>query len=66
VEREARVEEAIGVVRDRRQSDGRWLLDVRHKDTLYPEFSGEVGQPNRWVTLSARRVLDSTRLGNDR
>ena len=35
-----------------------WLLDVRHRDTLHEEMSGGVGQPNRWVTLRARRVLE--------
>jgi hypothetical protein len=38
-----RVTEAIGIVLDRRQADGRWLLDVRHRDTLYSEFAG--GRP---------------------
>jgi hypothetical protein len=55
---DSRMDEAIDVVRARRQSDGRWLLDVRHKNTLHAELSGEVGEPNRWVTLLARRVLD--------
>ena len=58
VQPDARVEEAIGIVLERRQADGRWLLDVRHRDTLHEELAGEVGQPNRWVTLRARRVLD--------
>ena len=48
---------ALDAVRQRRQPDGRWLLDVRHRDTLHPEMAGEVGQPNRWVTLRALRVL---------
>jgi len=55
---DARVEEAVGIVRARSQADGRWLLDVRHKDTLHEEMAGAVGQPNRWITLRARRVLD--------
>jgi hypothetical protein len=55
---DSRLEEAMTVVRQRRQSDGRWLLDVRHRDTLYPELAGNVGEPNRWVTLRALRVLD--------
>ena len=55
---DARVEEAVGIVRERRQDDGRWLLDVRHRNTLYVDLAGEVGVPNRWVTLRARRVLD--------
>ena len=56
--RDGRVDEAMSIVRGRRQSDGRWLLDVRHRGTLYPELAGEVGEPNRWVTLRALRVLD--------
>ena len=52
------VEDAIAVVTERRQADGRWLLDVRHRHTLHEEMSGTVGAPNRWVTLRALRVLD--------
>ena len=54
-----RVEEAVAIVRDRRSGDGRWLLDVRHRNTLYEELAGPVGVPNPWITLRARRVLDS-------
>ena len=53
-----RVEEAVSTVRSRRQSDGRWLLDVRHRDTLHEEMAGAIGEPNRWLTLRALRVLD--------
>ena len=55
---DARVEDAVALVMRRRQPDGRWLLDVRHKDTLYEDIAGEVGTPNRWVSLRALRVLD--------
>jgi hypothetical protein len=55
---DARVDEAVAIVRERRQEDGRWLLDARHRDTLHEEFAGAVGAPNRWITLRARRVLD--------
>jgi hypothetical protein len=55
---DARLDEAIEIVRERRQSNGRWLLDVRHRNTLYPHFAGEVGEPNRWITLRGLRVLD--------
>jgi len=58
VEPDRRVEEAVASVLERQQSDGRWLLDIRHRDTLYEEFAGVVGEPSRWVTLRARRVLD--------
>jgi hypothetical protein len=58
VQPDARVEEAVTTVRERRQGDGRWLLDVRHRDTLHEELAGTVGAPNRWITLRALRVLD--------
>ena len=55
---DGRVEEAVAIVRERRQGDGRWLLEVRHRNTLHEELAGTVGAPNRWITLRARRVLD--------
>jgi hypothetical protein len=55
--RDARIDEAIAMVRERRQHSGRWLLDVRHRKTLYEEMAGALGEPNRWITLRARRVL---------
>jgi hypothetical protein len=58
VQPDARVEEAIAIVLERRQDDGRWLLDLRHRDTLHEELAGAVGEPNRWITLRALRVLD--------
>jgi hypothetical protein len=66
---DARVEEAAGAVTHRRQhglaaTEGCWLLDVRHKNTLYPEMAGEVGAPNRWITLRALRVLNWYRRSN--
>ena len=54
---DTRIDEGIAVVRERRQADGRWLLDVRHRDTLYPHVAGEVGAPNRWITMRAMRVF---------
>jgi len=55
---DTRVDEAIAIVLERRQGDGRWLLDVRHRNTLHEEFAGAVGEANRWVTLRALRVLE--------
>ena len=57
VQPDERMEEAIAILRERRQSDGRWLLDVRHKDTLYEELAGPVGAANHWISLRALRVL---------
>jgi catechol 2,3-dioxygenase-like lactoylglutathione lyase family enzyme len=58
VQPDARVEEAIAIVRERAQADRRWLLDVTHRDTLHVEMAGSVGAANRWTTLRALRVLD--------
>jgi len=58
VELDARVEEAVAVVLERRQDDGRWNLDLRHRDTPHEQLAGHVGAPNRWITLRALRVLD--------
>jgi len=55
---DARTGEALAIVRERRRADGRWLLDVRHEDTLYEEIAGAAGAPNRWITMHALRVLD--------
>ena len=54
---DARADEAVAALLERQQSDGRWLLDVRHRDTLYQQIAGEVGAPNRWITWRAMRVL---------
>jgi hypothetical protein len=53
---DARLEEALAVVSGRRQPDGRWLLDLRHPRTLYEDLAGDVGAPNRWITLGALRA----------
>jgi hypothetical protein len=58
VEPEVRVEEAVAIVLERRDTGGTWPLGVRHRNTLHAEFAGTVGAPNRWTTLRALRVLD--------
>jgi hypothetical protein len=57
VEPDARVDEAVAIVLGRRQDGNRWLLDRRHHNTLHGALAGDVGAPNRWVTLRALRVL---------
>jgi len=58
VEPDSRVDEAVAIVAERRQGDGRWLLDLRHRNTLHEDIAGVVGAPNRWITLLALRVLE--------
>jgi hypothetical protein len=52
-----RVDDAVALVRDKRQADGSWLLDGTHDDALDFAFSESVGEPSRWTTLRALRVL---------
>jgi hypothetical protein len=53
-----RVDEAVELVVERRQPDGRWLLDEPHRDAVHDDLEGGAGQPSRWNTLRAVRVLD--------
>ena len=52
-----RIREAMQVVENLRQGDGRWLLDRAHDESLAFPFSESVGEPSRWNTLRALRVL---------
>ncbi|MFT4039850.1 MAG: hypothetical protein QM692_16855 [Thermomicrobiales bacterium] len=52
-----RVAEAIELVASKRQPDGRWLLDVAHDGTMLVPLGETVGEPSRWNTLRALRVL---------
>lgn len=54
---DARMDDAIHVVKSRQQSDGRWLLDRAHYEALAIPFRESLGQPSRWNTLRALRVL---------
>jgi len=52
-----RVGEAVRVIEKKRQPNGRWLLDSAHDEGL-PFSTGEsLGEPSRWNTLRALRVL---------
>ncbi len=54
---DARIGDALQVVESRRQGDGRWLLDHAYDEALAFPFNEPVGQPSRWNTLRALRVL---------
>jgi hypothetical protein len=54
---DARIADAVQVVESRRQADGRWLLDDAHDEALCFAFNESVGEPSRWNTLRALRVL---------
>jgi hypothetical protein len=53
-----RVAEAIELVESKRDGDGRWSLETRHSGTMAVEVDEREGQPSRWNSLRALRVLD--------
>jgi hypothetical protein len=56
-EPDSRMAAAVEVVRSKRQPDGRWLLGGVHPGRVHFAFEGGVGEPSRWNTLRALRVL---------
>lgn len=53
-----RVAEAISLVESKRTPDGRWLLDNQYPGNMPIDLNETVGQPSRWITLRALRVLN--------
>ncbi len=53
-----RIAEAIGVVQGNRDPDGRWPLQNIHAGDAHVVMEAGEGQPSRWNTLRALRVLD--------
>jgi hypothetical protein len=51
-----RMGEAIAIVLKKRRADGTWPLQARHPGQTHFEME-KVGQPSRWNTLRALRVL---------
>jgi hypothetical protein len=52
-----RCAEAIALVADKRDEDGRWTLENTHMGPTHFEMEGPDGFPSRWNTLRAMRVL---------
>jgi hypothetical protein len=52
-----RMGEALEIAESKRDGDGRWPLDHRYHEDLLVDFGDEEGQPSRWITLRALRVL---------
>jgi hypothetical protein len=53
-----RVSEAIALVAAKRNAGGRWTLDTVYPGVMPVEMDEGQGQPSRWITLRALRVLD--------
>jgi hypothetical protein len=58
VKPDERAAEAIGVVEGNRDPDGRWPLQNVHEGDAHFDMEAGEGQPSRWNTLRALRVLD--------
>jgi hypothetical protein len=53
-----RVTEAIDLVASKRDGDGRWSVETRYPGVMQVEIDEGEGQPSRWNTLRALRVLN--------
>jgi hypothetical protein len=52
-----RLNEALDLVESKRDTEGRWPLDLALHDELLIDLDERVGEPSRWNTLHALRVL---------
>jgi hypothetical protein len=52
-----RLDEAIELLRSKRQPDGAWLLENTHPGAIHFALEDGDGRPSRWNTLRALRVL---------
>ncbi len=52
-----RLENAINIIREKQDSQGRWHLEYNYTGKTWVDF-GEKKQPNKWVTLRALYVLN--------
>jgi len=52
-----RIDEAIDLLRSKRQPDGTWLLENTHPGAIHFPVDDGDGRPSRWNTLRASRVL---------
>ena len=57
VKPDKRVREAVEIVMERRQQNGRWPLNLLHRERIPLQMETEVGRASRWNTLRALRVL---------
>jgi hypothetical protein len=54
---DARIDPAVHLIESKQQADGRWLLDCAYDEALALPLAEAVGDPSRWNTLRALRVL---------
>lgn len=54
--KDPRLTNAINIIRDKQDEQGRWLLEYDYSGKTWVDF-GKKKQPNKWVTLRALRAL---------
>jgi hypothetical protein len=54
---DSRMDEAVDILRSKRQPDGTWLLENTHPGKVHFALEDGDGRPSRWNTLRALRVL---------
>jgi hypothetical protein len=52
-----RMDEAIELLRSKRDADGRWPIEFTYPGEVHFEMEDGDGKPSRWSTLRAMRVL---------
>ncbi|HEY7096683.1 MAG TPA: hypothetical protein VH437_08170 [Terriglobales bacterium] len=57
VKPDKRVHEAVAIVMKRRHQNGRWPMNLLHRERIPLEMETAVGSASRWNTLRALRVL---------
>jgi hypothetical protein len=57
VDPDDRMREAIDLITSKRDAQGRWPLENPHPGPVHFEMEGNAGEPSRWNTLRATRVL---------
>ena len=50
------MDKPLQLIRDKRTADGVWLLDNSYNGKMWADVEVK-GQPSKWVTLRAARVL---------
>jgi hypothetical protein len=56
--RDPRMTEAVEMIRSARQPDGTWLQGVTQPGRVWFDVDVPAGEPSKWLTLNAIRVLD--------
>ncbi len=53
-----RMAEAVDIIKSRKNSDGSWPLGEPYFDPIQFDMGEKAGEPSRWITLFALRVLN--------